>query len=98
MSFTYFLTVLYSISGVISIIAYLPTIDDLLKGIPSANMTTYSLRFLYYLVSVIYGVFVIYDLAFLFVTCLDALILLFICILILRVKHAHRRKQTKRNH
>lgn len=95
-TFIEILTALYSVVWVVSIIAYLPTIDDLLHGIPSANLTTYSLWFFYYLVSVVYGVFVVHDIPFVFVSSLDALILLFISILILRLRYVNRRRQAKR--
>jgi hypothetical protein len=81
-----FLIALYGISGVISLIAYFPTIKDLLAGIPSANFTTYFLRFIYYAISVLYGIFVLSDWLFILVSCLDAGILLFITLLIVRVK------------
>ncbi|MDR2415574.1 MAG: hypothetical protein LBD75_02980 [Candidatus Peribacteria bacterium] len=62
-------------SGIISMIAYLPTIKDLLHGIPSANFTTYFLWFLYYFISILYGIFVLYDWLFILVSGLDALII-----------------------
>jgi hypothetical protein len=68
------------------LIAYFPTIKDLLQGIPSANFTTYFLRFLYYLISIFYGVFILFDWLFILVSGLDAGILLFITILIVRVQ------------
>ncbi|GHV27308.1 hypothetical protein FACS1894176_09100 [Bacteroidia bacterium] len=80
------MTALYGVSGVISLIAYFPTIKDLLHGIPSANFTTYFLWFVYYLISVFYGVFVLFDWLFILVSVLDAGILLFITLLIVRVQ------------
>jgi len=66
--------------------AYLPTIRDLWKEIPSANFITYFLWFLYYLISVLYGIFVIHDWIFIMITGLDTLLLLWIVILIIKVK------------
>jgi len=86
------LTGLYGISGVISMIAYLPTIKDLLKGIPSANFYTYSLRFLYYLIAVLYGIFVVKDRVFTGLASLDSVILLVIITLILRLKHFQKKR------
>jgi hypothetical protein len=85
-TFIRILTALYGMSGVISMIAYLPTIKDLLQGMPSANFTTYFLWFVYYLISVFYGIFVIYDWLFIIVSGLDALIILVIVVLIIRVQ------------
>ncbi|MDR0650050.1 MAG: hypothetical protein LBG59_01220 [Candidatus Peribacteria bacterium] len=73
-------------SGIISMIAYLPTIKDLLNGIPSANFTTYFLWFVYYFISVLYGIFVLYDWLFIVVSGLDALIILVIVLLIVRIQ------------
>lgn len=67
-------------------IAYLPTIKDLLNGIPSANFTTYFLWFVYYFISVLYGIFVLYDWLFIVVSGLDALIILVIVLLIVRIQ------------
>lgn len=80
------LTALYGVSGVISLIAYFPTIKDLLHGVPSANFTTYFLWFVYYVISVLYGVFILFDRLFILVSALDAIILLVIVILIVRVQ------------
>ena len=66
--------------------AYFPTIKDLLKGIPSANFYTYVLWFLYYLVSVLYGIFILKDWLFVVVSGFDALLLFFIVLLIIRVQ------------
>ena len=89
------LTAIYGISGAISVIAYFPTVKDLWKGIPSANFTTYFLWFLYYLISVLYGIFVLKDILFIIVTGLDSLILLTIVILIVRVQRGEIVAQVK---
>lgn len=80
------LTFLYGISWLISMIAYFPTIKDLMKGIPSANFYTYALWFLYYLISVLYWIFILKDWLFIVVSGFDALFLLCIVILIIRIE------------
>ncbi len=97
-SFIIFLDCLYGLSGVISMFAYRPTIKDLLQGIPSANFRTYFLRCLYYVVSVFYGIFVIQDTLFIILSSIDALILLFISTLIIKVHHVDRYRQAKGAH
>ncbi|MDR0608264.1 MAG: hypothetical protein LBG52_08250, partial [Candidatus Peribacteria bacterium] len=67
-------------------LAYFPTIKDLLHGIPSANFTTYFLWLIYYVISILYGIFVLFDWLFIVVSGLDAGILLLITILIVRVQ------------
>ena len=89
------LTALYGISGVISLIAYFPTVKDLWKGIPSANFITYFLWFVYYLISVLYGIFVLKDSIFIVVSGLDTLILFLIVILIVRVQRGEIVAQVK---
>jgi hypothetical protein len=66
--------------------AYFPTIKDLLKGLPSANFYTYALRFVYYLISVLYGIFILDDWLFVVVSGFDALFLACIVVLIIRVQ------------
>lgn len=97
-SFIVLLDYLYGLSGVISLIAYRPMIKDLLQGIPSANFRTYFLWCIYYVISALYAMFVIQDTLFIILSCMDALILLFISTLIIKVHHVDRYRQTKRTH
>lgn len=53
---------LYASTGIIAIIAYLPTIKDLLKGIPSANIDSYFIWSFTSFVSFMYAIFIISDL------------------------------------
>lgn len=77
------LTFLYIVSGVISMVGYITTIGDLLKGLPSANIPTYCTWAMVSAIGAIYGimklqdwaVFAIYAFAFLF--CIVIIILRF---------------------
>jgi len=88
------LTTIYGVSGIISMIAYLPTIKDLRKKIPSANIYTYILRFCYYIIALVYGIFVLKDKVFLMITSLDLSIILVIISLICRLKYLTKKQKT----
>ena len=89
------LTTIYWVSGILSMIAYFPTIRDLRKRIPSANIYTYILWFCYYIIALVYGIFVLKDKVFLMITSLDLTIILFIIFLICRLKYLNKKQKTK---
>lgn len=55
---------LYGISGVITFIGFIPTIKDLIKKKPSANLATYLVWTSTTLISSLYAVFIVKDLMF----------------------------------
>ncbi len=54
-------TLLYSIAGIVGFSAFLPTIADLLKGNPSANIKTYLIWSIITVFAFLYGLFVLKD-------------------------------------
>jgi hypothetical protein len=77
----------YGISGIISLAGYLPTMKDLWKGIPSANFYTYVTWLIYYVISLLYGIFILHDWLFILVNgALDSIFLVLIVILISRLQ------------
>jgi hypothetical protein len=58
------LKILYGISGVITFIGFIPTIQDLIKKKPSANLATYLVWTSTTLISSLYAVFIVKDLMF----------------------------------
>ena len=58
------ITLLYSIAGIIGFTAFFPTIADLLKGNPSANIRTYLIWSIITIVAFLYGIFVLKNLTF----------------------------------
>ncbi|MDD2537631.1 MAG: hypothetical protein PHU61_04055 [Candidatus Absconditabacteria bacterium] len=77
----------YGISGIISLFGYLPTVKDLWKGVPSANFYTYITWLIYYLISCLYGIFILKDWLFILVNgLLDSIFLVLIIILISRLQ------------
>lgn len=57
-------TLLYSIAGIVGFTAFFPTIADLLKGNPSANIKTYLIWSIITVFAFLYGVFVLKNLMF----------------------------------
>jgi uncharacterized membrane protein (DUF106 family) len=77
----------YGISGIISLLGYLPTVKDLWKGIPSANFYTYLTRLVYYIIALLYGIFILHDWLFILVNgALDSVFLVLIVVLISRLQ------------
>lgn len=58
------LKLLYGVSGVITFIGFIPTIKDLIKKKPSANLATYLVWTSTTLISSLYAVFIVKDLMF----------------------------------
>lgn len=77
-------TFLYSITGIIGFIGFLPTIRDLLKGNPSANVRTYLVWSIITIFSLLYGFFILKDLMFNLV--MGSQLLGYITVLILRLR------------
>ncbi len=80
------LTISYALCGTVTILAYVPTIRDLLSGKPSANVQTYVLWSLTTLLATLYGSFVVRDAVFVIVSGVQ----FFACtiVLILRIRLA----------
>ena len=77
----------YGISGIISLAGYVPTVKDLRKGTPSANFYTYLTRLVYYVISLLYGIFILHDWLFILVNgALDTIFLALIIVLISRLQ------------
>ena len=79
------LIVLYATSGMISFIAYLPTLRDLLHGKSSANAPSYVLWSACNVIAQLYGIFILHDLLFNIVTALQLIACASILILRLRL-------------
>ena len=77
---------LYASSGIVSFVAYLPTIKDLWRGHPSANVPSYILWTACFAVASLYGFFILHDLLFNIVTNLQLLACAIILLLRLRLK------------
>ena len=65
--------------GIITFLGFIPTMNDILKKKPSANITTYIIRTSTTAVTSLYGLFILWDLVFNIVINLQ----LFACLTIL---------------
>lgn len=78
---------LYSITWIVWFLAFLPTIIDLIKWKPSANLNTYILWSIITLFSFMYGLFVLKDYMFNLVIWSQLFWYLIITILSIRLKY-----------
>ena len=78
---------LYAGTGVVATIGYIPTIVDLIKNIPSANISSYIVWTSCAFITVLYAFLVISDLLLEIVTGLNFLSCFIILILSLRLKY-----------
>ena len=62
--FVEIITILYATVGLISIIAFWPTIKDLWNKKPSANSTSVEIWIIVAIISCLYGLFIIHDFLF----------------------------------
>ena len=81
------ITILYAFTGVVGVIAYLPTIRDLTKNIASANIHSYVLWTASTGVALLYALFVISDLLLELVVGLHFAACAIILILAIKVKY-----------
>ena len=84
--FIYAITFLYSIGGVVTFAGFFPTMKDLWKGKPSANVITYVIWSLTTLFTSLYAMFVVKDLIFSLVINLQLAACLIVLILRLKLK------------
>ncbi len=82
----YVLTTVYGIAGIITFTAYWPTIVDLWKGIPSANLRTWIIFTLTDLAVFLYALLVVHDLPFILVATGNLLHAFVIVVLRYRIK------------
>jgi len=80
------LTVLYGISGLVTFAGFFPTMIDLWKGKPSANISTYIVWTVTTLTASVYGFFVFNDLMFNIIINLQLLACIIVLILRIRLK------------
>jgi hypothetical protein len=85
-SFIYIITFLYSIGGLVTFAGFFPTMRDLWKGHPSANINTYIIWGLTTFVTSLYAIFVVKDLVFSLVITLQLAACIIVLILRLRLK------------
>ncbi len=78
---------LYASTGVIEIIGYFPTIKDLLKRKPSANISSWAIWTFSMFIAFLYAIFIISDLLLEIVTGLNFLSCAVILGLALRLKY-----------
>ena len=79
------LIIVYAVQGIINLIAYWPTIKDLLHGKKSANVSSYLLWSIGAGVAFLYSLFILPDLLFIFVSAMNFLACA--TILFLALKH-----------
>jgi hypothetical protein len=84
--FIYIITFTYSIGGIVTFAGFFPTIKDLWKGKPSANLHTYVIWSLTTFFASLYAIFVVKDLVFSLVVNLQLVACLIVLILRLRLK------------
>ncbi len=84
--FIYTLTFLYSIGGLVTFAGFFPTMKDLWKGKPSANVYTYTIWTSTTFITSLYAIFVVKDLVFSLVINLQLAACLTVLILRLRLK------------
>jgi hypothetical protein len=80
------LIIAYSAVSALTIIAYWPTIKDLLAGKPSANATSYLIWTVAFGITLLYSIFVLTDFLFRFVSFVSFLSCFIILVLDLRLK------------
>jgi uncharacterized protein with PQ loop repeat len=85
-TFIYIVSILYSIGGTISLMAYIPTIRDLWQGKPSANISSYMVWSMSSFFSVLYGYFVLQDLLFNVMTTINFVVCLLVLALVIRLR------------
>ena len=82
----YLLTGLYGLSGIITFIGFFPTMTDLWKNKPSANIPTYIVWTTTMFFTTLYAIFINKDLVFISVASAQLLACLIVLILRLRLK------------
>ena len=80
------LIIAYTSQGIITLIAYWPTIKDLLSGKKSANTMSYMLWSIGAGIAFLYSLFILPDLIFIFVSALNFIACTTILVLALRYK------------
>lgn len=80
------ITFLYSIGGLVTFAGFFPTMRDLWKRKPSANVHTYIIWSLTTFLTALYAIFVVKDLVFSLVISLQLAACLIVLILRLRLK------------
>ena len=85
--FIYILTFIYGIGGIVTFTGFIPTMIDLWKKKPSANITTYIIWTTTTFATSLYGFFILQDLVFNIVINLQLLACSIILILSLRLKY-----------
>ena len=88
------LAIAYAIDGIVSAIAYWPTIKDLLNRTPSANTTSYVIWTITATITFLYSIFILSDGLFRFVSGMNFLACALI--FILRMRLNVRQKKTKK--
>lgn len=81
------ITYLYAITGIISIIGYLPTIRDLTKNVASANLNSYVIWTFCTAIAFLYALLVISDLLLEIMIGLNLVCCIAITMLALKVKY-----------
>ena len=84
--FIYTITFLYSIGGLVTFAGFFPTMKDLWKGNPSANICTYIIWTTTTFFTSLYAIFVVKDLVFSLVINLQLAACIVVLILRLRLK------------
>ena len=85
-NFIYIITFLYGIGGIATFFGFIPTMIDLWKNKPSANITTYIVWTLTTFATSLYGFFVLKNFVFNIVINLQLLACLIILTLSIRLK------------
>jgi hypothetical protein len=83
------LTLAYGSTGVVGIVAYWPTIRDLINKKPSANSSSYSIWVATNLITFLYSLFVVKDFLFQLVSGAYLAVNTSVFLLILRIKKNH---------
>lgn len=84
------LSFLYAGTGVVATIGYIPTILDLIKKIPSANISSYLIWTSCAFITFLYAFLVISDLLLEIVTGLNFLSCFIVLLLSLNLKYSHK--------
>ena len=87
-SFFSVLTFFYAMGGIITFIGFVPTIVDLWKKKPSANITTYLLWIFTASITLLYGIFILKDRVFIIMNSLQLLAFTIILVLSIRLRFA----------
>jgi hypothetical protein len=91
----YVISGLFAIIGVIDVVAYLPTIKDLIKKMPSANIKSYAIWSISGFIGLLYAAIVLQDLLFTLVEILHFGLCFIIYILAIRNKKLQQKKVLK---